>query len=146
MKPGENVFGPRAPLRTGRQAIAREGKEEHAKNIQLKDQEKITRAQERKAALDARRLMHEQERRGAYSLFISIIPTAVKSCDIPNVAFVVQFMVPRTLAIWPQHAGRTARKAELYAKALIHLLIQPSVFQEKNKKWKEGNDLLQQSC
>ncbi|KAG5651392.1 hypothetical protein H0H81_008858 [Sphagnurus paluster] len=49
-------------------------------------------------------------------------------CDIPNVEQVVQFMVPASLSIWMQRAGRAGRNIRILARAI--LLVQPSVFQE----------------
>lgn len=50
---------------------------------------------------------------------------------MPNVEFVVQFMVPSSLAVWIQRAGRAARSVGDQGR--VYLLVQPSVFQEKNK-------------
>ncbi|KAF8881230.1 P-loop containing nucleoside triphosphate hydrolase protein [Infundibulicybe gibba] len=49
-------------------------------------------------------------------------------CDLPHIEQVVQFMVPNTLPIWMQRAGRAGRSAAVAARAI--LLVQPSVFQE----------------
>lgn len=51
-----------------------------------------------------------------------------KGCDIDNVEQVVQFMVPKSLSIWMQRAGRGGRNRLIAARAI--LLVQPSVFQE----------------
>ena len=51
-----------------------------------------------------------------------------KGCDIVNVEQVVQFMVPKSLSIWMQRAGRGGRNRLIAARAI--LLVQPSVFQE----------------
>jgi superfamily II DNA helicase RecQ len=53
---------------------------------------------------------------------------AFKGCDIVNVEQVVQFMVPKSLSIWIQRAGRGGRNRLIAARAI--LLVQPSVFQE----------------
>ncbi|KAF7291219.1 p-loop containing nucleoside triphosphate hydrolase protein [Mycena indigotica] len=52
-------------------------------------------------------------------------------CDIPNIELVVQFMVPRSLSIWLQRAGRAGRNPTISARAV--LLVQPSVFKEVMK-------------
>ncbi|KAF8153870.1 P-loop containing nucleoside triphosphate hydrolase protein [Crassisporium funariophilum] len=49
-------------------------------------------------------------------------------CDIPNIVQVVQFMVPKSMSIWMQRAGRGGRSRLIAARAI--LLVQPSVFQE----------------
>ncbi|KAH7917208.1 P-loop containing nucleoside triphosphate hydrolase protein [Leucogyrophana mollusca] len=53
-------------------------------------------------------------------------------CDMPHIEQVVQFMVPASLSIWMQRAGRAGRSIEIRARAI--LLVQPTVFQEKNPK------------
>ena len=54
-----------------------------------------------------------------------------QGCDIPNVKIVVQFMVPKSLSVWLQRAGRAGRAHG--SQATAYLLVQPSVFQEKGK-------------
>ncbi|KAJ8489590.1 hypothetical protein ONZ45_g13521 [Pleurotus djamor] len=49
-------------------------------------------------------------------------------CDIPDIEQVVQFMVPASLSVWMQRAGRAGRDPMLHARAI--LLVQPSIFQE----------------
>lgn len=44
---------------------------------------------------------------------------------------VVQWLVPNSLSIWYQRAGRAGRGTEKMTKAI--LLVQPSVFKEKNR-------------
>ncbi|KAF9242905.1 P-loop containing nucleoside triphosphate hydrolase protein [Melanogaster broomeanus] len=56
-------------------------------------------------------------------------------CDMPHIEIVVQFMVLKSLSIWMQRAGRAGRSPSMQASAI--LLVQPSVFQEKNKKKKD---------
>ncbi|EIM79140.1 uncharacterized protein STEHIDRAFT_163963 [Stereum hirsutum FP-91666 SS1] len=50
----------------------------------------------------------------------------------------ILFMVPASLSIWLQRAGRAVRKKD--AQAHTYLLVQPRVFQEKNKKKREEGD------
>lgn len=50
----------------------------------------------------------------------------------------MQFVVPASLSIWLQRAGRADRKKD--AQAHAYLLVQPTVFQEKNKKKREEGD------
>ncbi|KAI0309971.1 P-loop containing nucleoside triphosphate hydrolase protein [Amylostereum chailletii] len=52
-------------------------------------------------------------------------------CDVAALDFTVQFMVPSSLSVWLQRAGRAGRGQD--CKANAYLLIQPSVFQEKGK-------------
>ena len=54
-----------------------------------------------------------------------------QGCDIPDIVRIVQYMAPGSLSIWTQRAGRAGRRADIQAVAI--LLIQPSVFAEKNK-------------
>ncbi|KAF9231154.1 hypothetical protein BU15DRAFT_56515, partial [Melanogaster broomeanus] len=53
-------------------------------------------------------------------------------CDMPHIELVIQFMVPASLSIWMQRAGRAGRSPSLQARAV--LLVQPSVFQAKKEK------------
>lgn len=57
---------------------------------------------------------------------------------MPNVEFVVQFMVPSLLAVWIQRAGQAAWSVGSHGQ--VHLLVQPSVFQEKNKTRHDDDD------
>ncbi|KAA1471156.1 P-loop containing nucleoside triphosphate hydrolase protein [Dentipellis sp. KUC8613] len=62
-------------------------------------------------------------------------------CDIPRIKIVAQFMVPGSLSIWLQRAGRAARQQDMQGEA--YLLVQPSVFREKGKKSRqEGDDVV----
>lgn len=54
---------------------------------------------------------------------------------MPHIELVVQFMAPKSLSIWMQRAGRAGRSPLLQACAI--LLVQPTVFQEKNKTKKD---------
>lgn len=47
-------------------------------------------------------------------------------------------MVPKSLSIWLQRAGRAARA--MGAQGRAYLLVQPSVFQEKNKSQRKEDD------
>jgi superfamily II DNA helicase RecQ len=51
---------------------------------------------------------------------------------MPYIEQVVQFMVPASLSIWMQRAGRAGRTFTIFARAI--LLVQPSVFQEVKTK------------
>jgi superfamily II DNA helicase RecQ len=51
---------------------------------------------------------------------------------MPFIEQVVQFMVPKSLSIWFQRAGRAGRTFAIFARAI--LLVQPSVFQEVKTK------------
>lgn len=71
---------------------------------------------------------------------VSMLTQNRKGCDLPNIQSVVQFMVPASLSIWLQRAGRAGRKKGSQAHA--YLLVQPTVFQEKNKKkWEMGDEI-----
>lgn len=51
---------------------------------------------------------------------------------MPHIELVIQFMVPSSLSVWMQRAGRAGRSPALQARGV--LLVQPSVFQEKHEK------------
>ncbi|KAF8833591.1 hypothetical protein BDN67DRAFT_916649, partial [Paxillus ammoniavirescens] len=53
-------------------------------------------------------------------------------CDMLHIELVIEFMVPASLSIWMQRAGRVGRSPSLQACAI--LLVQPSVFQAKKEK------------
>lgn len=46
---------------------------------------------------------------------------------MPHIQQVVQFLIPSSLSIWMQRAGRAGRNPNLQARAI--LLVQPTVFQ-----------------
>lgn len=46
---------------------------------------------------------------------------------MPHIEQVVQFLVPASLSIWMQRAGRAGQSANVQAQAI--LLVQPTVFQ-----------------
>lgn len=74
------------------------------------------------------------------SLSAPVLTSIWKGCDLPNIESVVQFMVPASLSIWLQRAGRAGRTRGSQAHA--YLLVQPTVFQEKNKtKRAEGDEI-----
>ena len=50
-------------------------------------------------------------------------------------------MVPQSLAVWLQRAGRAGRRADIRAHAI--LLVQPTVFHEKNKSTRQLGDTVQ---
>lgn len=68
----------------------------------------------------------------------TLIYTHRQGCDMPNLAFVVQFLVPGSLSIWFQRAGRVARRLGSHGR--VYLLVQPSVHQEKNKSQRDEYD------
>ena len=51
---------------------------------------------------------------------------------MPHIELVVQFLVPASLSVWMQCAGRAGRSPDIQARAI--LLIQPTVFQERHSK------------
>ncbi len=54
--------------------------------------------------------------------------------DLGDVRRVVQYMIPRKLTQWTQHAGRCGRDGE---PAIAILLVEPSVFQKVRKRQKK---------
>ncbi|KAJ6615041.1 hypothetical protein B0H10DRAFT_1673239, partial [Mycena sp. CBHHK59/15] len=80
----------------------------------------------------------EKFRKGEVKLLLTT-EAAGMGCDIPHIEQVVQFMVPASLSIWMQRAGRAGRNILIFARAI--LLVQPSVFQEvAAKKGAEPTD------
>ena len=62
---------------------------------------------------------------------------------MPHIEQVVQFLVPSSLSIWMQRAGRAGRSPSVQARAI--LLVQPTVFQvvkprNDSKKGEDGSD------
>jgi len=53
---------------------------------------------------------------------------------------VVQFMVPDSLSIWKQRAGRAGRHKDMTARAV--LLVQPTVFQERGRTTRKPSDVI----
>ncbi|KAJ7466530.1 P-loop containing nucleoside triphosphate hydrolase protein [Mycena latifolia] len=79
----------------------------------------------------SKRIIMEKFRKGEIKILLTT-EAAGMGCDIPHVEQVVQFMVPASLAIWMQRAGRAGRNILIAARAI--LLVQPSVFKEVNPK------------
>jgi len=70
----------------------------------------------------------------------------MQGTDLKNVTLVVQFMVPDTLSVWMQRAGRAGRSGVPSAAVLLY---EPSVIQkikgkEVNESDGEGDDLVEQ--
>ncbi|KAJ6625546.1 P-loop containing nucleoside triphosphate hydrolase protein [Mycena sp. CBHHK59/15] len=86
----------------------------------------------------SKRIIMEKFRKGEIKLLLTT-EAAGMGCDIPHVEQVVQFMMPASLSIWMQRAGRAGRNILIFAQAI--LLVQPSVFQEvAAKKGAEPTD------
>lgn len=68
----------------------------------------------------------------------TLIYTHEQGCDMPDLTFVVQFLVPGSLSVWFQRAGRVARRLNSHGQ--VYLLVQPSVHQEKNKNQRDKDD------
>ncbi|KAJ7159876.1 P-loop containing nucleoside triphosphate hydrolase protein, partial [Mycena crocata] len=85
----------------------------------------------------SKRIIMEKFRNGEIKILLTT-EAAGMGCDIPHVEQVVQFMVPSSLSIWMQRAGRAGRNILIAARAI--LLVQPSVFQEVTKKGAEVTD------
>ncbi|KAJ7440733.1 P-loop containing nucleoside triphosphate hydrolase protein [Mycena latifolia] len=80
----------------------------------------------------AKRRVMEEFRRGKIKILLTT-EAAGMGCDMPYIEQVVQFMVPSSLSVWMQRAGRAGRIFTIFSRAI--LLVQPSVFQEvKTKK------------
>ncbi|KAK7031813.1 P-loop containing nucleoside triphosphate hydrolase protein [Favolaschia claudopus] len=75
----------------------------------------------------SKRIIMEKFRKGEIKILLAT-EAAGMGCDIPHVEQVVQFMVPTSLSIWMQRAGRAGRNFLVAARAI--LLVQPSVFKE----------------
>ena len=63
--------------------------------------------------------------------------TITKGMDIPDVRRVIGFMIPSSLSIWTQRAGRVGRDKE---PAGAILLVEPSVYQQRKKKNANSNE------
>ncbi|KAF7334751.1 P-loop containing nucleoside triphosphate hydrolase protein [Mycena sanguinolenta] len=79
----------------------------------------------------AQTVQMDKFRKGEIKILLTT-EAAGMGCDIPHVEQVVQFMVPASLSIWMQRAGRAGRNFLIAARAI--LLVQPSVFKEVNSK------------
>ncbi|KAJ3816152.1 hypothetical protein F5880DRAFT_1645225, partial [Lentinula raphanica] len=84
----------------------------------------------RRSSHSKRRVL-EEFRSGQLKILLTT-EAAGMGCDLPSIHRVVQFMVPKSLAVWLQRAGRAARSTSIQGQAF--LLVQPSVFQEKKSK------------
>ncbi|KAJ3964339.1 P-loop containing nucleoside triphosphate hydrolase protein [Lentinula raphanica] len=86
---------------------------------------------------NSKRRVLEEFRSGKLKILLTT-EAAGMGCDLPSIHRVVQFMVPKSLAIWLQRAGRAARSPAICGEAF--LLVQPTVFQEKKSKEAEDGD------
>jgi hypothetical protein len=60
----------------------------------------------------------------------------IQGCDFPAISTVVQYLVPESLEVWMQRAGRASQSSDTQARAI--LMVQRSVFTEVGKDtWKE---------
>ncbi|KAJ7676762.1 P-loop containing nucleoside triphosphate hydrolase protein, partial [Mycena polygramma] len=75
----------------------------------------------------SKRIVMEKFRNGEIKILLAT-EAAGMGCDISHIEQVVQFMVPSSLSIWMQRAGRAGRNILIAARAI--LLVQPSVFKE----------------
>ncbi|KAJ7666122.1 P-loop containing nucleoside triphosphate hydrolase protein [Mycena polygramma] len=82
----------------------------------------------------SKRIVMDKFRRGEIKILLTT-EAAGMGCDIPHVEQVVQFMVPSSLSIWMQRAGRAGRNFLIFARAI--LLVQPSMFQKVAPKKNE---------
>ncbi|KAJ6597432.1 P-loop containing nucleoside triphosphate hydrolase protein [Mycena sp. CBHHK59/15] len=103
----------------------------HLRN-QLPDcmKDKIAAYSSRRTTRAKRRVMDEF-RRGKIKILLTT-EAAGMGCDMPYIEQVVQFLVPSSLSVWMQRAGRAGRTFTIFARAI--LLVQPSVFQEVKMK------------
>ncbi|KAF7331133.1 P-loop containing nucleoside triphosphate hydrolase protein [Mycena sanguinolenta] len=79
----------------------------------------------------SKQIIMEKFRKGEIKILL-VTEAAGMGCDIPHVEQVVQFMVPASLSIWMQRAGRAGRDFLIAAHGI--LLVQPSVFKEVSSK------------
>ncbi|KAJ7034223.1 P-loop containing nucleoside triphosphate hydrolase protein [Mycena alexandri] len=79
----------------------------------------------------SKRIIMEKFRRGEIKILLTT-EAAGMGCDIPHVEQVIQFLVPGSLSIWMQRAGRAGRNFSITARAI--LLVQPSVFHKVKPK------------
>ncbi|KAJ3757147.1 P-loop containing nucleoside triphosphate hydrolase protein [Lentinula raphanica] len=86
---------------------------------------------------NSKRHVLEEFRLGKLKILLTT-EAAGMGCDLPSIHRVVQFMVPKSLAIWLQRAGRAARSPAICGEAF--LLVQPTMFQEKKSKEPEDGD------
>ncbi|KAJ3724389.1 P-loop containing nucleoside triphosphate hydrolase protein [Lentinula raphanica] len=88
---------------------------------------------------NSKRRVLEEFRSGKIKVLLTT-EAAGMGCDLPSVQRVIQFMVPKSLAIWLQRAGRAARSRLICGEAF--LLVQPTVFQEKKSKESDNADIV----
>ncbi|KAJ3744571.1 P-loop containing nucleoside triphosphate hydrolase protein [Lentinula raphanica] len=86
---------------------------------------------------NSRRRVLEEFRSGKIEILLTT-EAAGMGCDLPSIRRVVQFMVPKSLAIWIQRAGRAARSLSICGEAF--LLVQPTVIQEKKSNESDNGD------
>ncbi|KAK7018291.1 P-loop containing nucleoside triphosphate hydrolase protein, partial [Favolaschia claudopus] len=79
----------------------------------------------------SKRIIMEKFRAGEIKILLTT-EAAGMGCDLSHIQLVVQFMVPDSLSIWMQRAGRAGRNFFIAARAV--LLVQPSVFKEVKSK------------
>ncbi|KAH8093844.1 P-loop containing nucleoside triphosphate hydrolase protein [Cristinia sonorae] len=88
----------------------------------------------------AKRRVMKLFRRGKIDILFTT-EAAGMGCDIPDIEVVVQYMVPGSLSIWMQRAGRAGRLQSIKARAV--LLVQPSIFQERGRATRrEGDEII----
>lgn len=90
----------------------------------LQDQVAVYNSRRSKRAKDH---VLQEYRKGQIKILLTT-EAAGMGCDLPRVKQVVQFMVPKSMSIWTQRAGRGGCNHHIHARAI--LLVQPSVFQE----------------
>ncbi|KAJ3884154.1 P-loop containing nucleoside triphosphate hydrolase protein [Lentinula edodes] len=88
-------------------------------------------------SLRSKRRVMQEFRDGEIKILLTT-EVAGMGCDLPHVQHVVQFMVPKSLSIWLQCAGRAVRDRCLSGE--VFLLVQPTVFQEQKKKKGSNED------
>ncbi|KAK7002050.1 P-loop containing nucleoside triphosphate hydrolase protein [Favolaschia claudopus] len=87
----------------------------------------------------SKRIIMEKFRTGEIKILLTT-EAAGMGCDLSHIERVVQFMVPASLSIWIQRAGRAGQNFFIAARAV--LLVQPSVFKEvKAKNSSPGDDV-----
>ena len=77
---------------------------------------------------------------GMVSEFFTVYNTTLRvlylqGMDIPNIARVIQYMVPTSLSVWTQRSGRAGRSGN---PAIVVLLVEPSVFKLRKVTKKVG--------
>ncbi|KAH9916715.1 P-loop containing nucleoside triphosphate hydrolase protein [Epithele typhae] len=85
----------------------------------------------------SKRLVFKLFQRGDIDILIAT-EAAGMGFDAADIWLVIQFMVPSSLEVWLQRAGRAGRGKDICARAI--LLVQPTVFQEKGKMTRQPGD------